>query len=57
MDKTIVQTDAKGRPLLAEMSDREVLEEVAHNLRAFHDALENLGKNPMLKAMLPGVTF
>jgi hypothetical protein len=49
--------DAKGRPLIPTMTDRELAEEVASNLRAFSDALENLAQNPMLKAMLPGVRF
>lgn len=45
--------DPKGRPLAHLMSDREIAEESVILLRAFGDALEALGQNPMLRAMMP----
>lgn len=46
-------TDAKGRILPSALSERELLEECLIMLRGFGDALEVVGQNPMLKAMLP----
>lgn len=46
--------DSKGRPAVGFMSERELLEECVLMLRGFADALEQVGQNPMLKAM-PGM--
>jgi len=45
--------DDKGRDMVETMTDRELLKESVVLLRAFGDALETLGQNPMLKAMMP----
>lgn len=47
-------TDHKGRMAVQRMTDREMAEESLILLRAFGDALEALGSNPMLRA-IPGV--
>lgn len=52
--ETVTNVDAKGRPIIEEMTERDLLVEVAYNLRAFSDALETLSRNPMLAAMVPG---
>lgn len=44
-------TDDKGRTVVSEMTDRELMEEVAHNLRALADVLEALGSHPMAGAL------
>lgn len=46
-------TDDKGRALAHTMTDRAIAEESLILLRAFGDALQALGENPMLKAMMP----
>lgn len=38
-------------PAMNEMSDRELLEEIATTLRNFNDALEKMSHSPMLSAM------
>lgn len=48
-------TDDKGRPVVQSLSDRELLEETVVYLRAFGDVLEQISKNPMLGAMMPGM--
>jgi uncharacterized protein (UPF0128 family) len=47
-------TDERGRTIVEAMSDSEKLAEILHTMRAVSDALESLGNNPMLKAMMPG---
>lgn len=46
--------DHKGRIVARRMTEREIMEESLILLRAFGDALEALGSNPMLRA-IPGV--
>lgn len=46
--------DDSGRTLPHLMSDREIAEESLILLRAFGDALQALGSNPMIKA-IPGM--
>lgn len=46
--------DGRNRTLAATMTDREIAEESLILLRAFGDALQALGDNPMLRA-LPGM--
>lgn len=45
--------DAKGRTLPEAMTERDLLEEMVLNMRGLADMLEEIGKNPMLKAMMP----
>ena len=45
--------DDKGRDMVETMTDREIAIETLVLLRAFGDALEQLGSNPMLRAMMP----
>lgn len=45
--------DSKGRAPYSAMSDRELLIELVTAVRAMTDALEEVGKNPMLRAMMP----
>lgn len=45
--------DDKSRLKPACMTDRAIAEESLVLLRAFGDALQELGNNPMLKAMMP----
>lgn len=47
-------TDAKGRRMPETMTDREMLMEILINFRQLGDTLEEVGQNPMLKA-LPGM--
>lgn len=47
-------TDPKGRQLAETMADRAIAVESLILLRAFGDALQALGDNPMLRA-LPGM--
>ncbi len=49
----VVNTDHKGRPFPATMSDRQIAEESLILLRAFGDALEVIANNPMLQMMMP----
>ncbi len=51
--EVIGNTDHKGRPLAATMSDRQMAEETLILLRAFGDALEVISNNPMLQMMMP----
>lgn len=46
-------TDEKGRKDVADMTTDEKLEEILLTMRAVGDGLEALGKNPMMKAMMP----
>lgn len=46
--------DSKGREIAERMTDREIAEESLILLRAFGDALQALGDNPMLRA-IPGM--
>jgi hypothetical protein len=39
---------------VSEMSDSEKLTEIVETMRAVAEALNELGKNPMLKALIPG---
>lgn len=48
------ETDAKGRILIADLTDSEKLTEIVTTMREIADALESMGNNPMLKALLPG---
>lgn len=48
-------TDAKGRTIPAEMTDREIAEETLLRLRNFDDVLEGIAANPMMRAMMPGM--
>lgn len=41
-------------PPLADMSDRDILEEMATNMRAVATALEALADNPMIAAIASG---
>lgn len=50
-----VTRDGNGRIVVADMTEREILEETLILLRAFSDALSVLGSNPMLGAMIPGL--
>lgn len=45
--------DSKGRTLVQDMSNEEKVNEILLTMRALADALEELGNNPMLKAMMP----
>lgn len=42
--------DDKGRVLVHDMSEREIMEELLLTVRALGDAFSEMGKNPMLKA-------
>ena len=46
-------TDDKGRPLVETMTEHDLLQETVLSLRGLGDVLEEIGKNPMLKAMMP----
>lgn len=48
------QRDHYGRLEIDQMSDRELLEEIAVGLRTFGDALGALSESPMIRAM--GIT-
>lgn len=43
-----------GFPVMAEMTDREILEEMATNMRSVAVALEALADNPMIAAIANG---
>lgn len=46
--------DSKGRLYPEVMSDSDMLREILETMRGVADALEELGQNPMLRAMIPG---
>lgn len=48
------ESDEKGRPLIENMSDREILVELITGQRQLADALEQLEQSPMMRAMLSG---
>lgn len=45
--------DERGRVLPAQMDDREMLTEILTLFRTLGDTLEQMGQNPMLKALMP----
>lgn len=46
-------TDEKGRPLVETMTTHDMMREMVENMRGLADMLEEIGKNPMVKAMMP----
>lgn len=48
-------TDDKGRPAVNTMTDRALQEETLVLLRTLIDVLEQIGSNPMMRAMMPGM--
>lgn len=49
------QIDSKGRPTLDSMSTDDKVNEILATMRQIADALEGMGKNPMLRSMFGNI--
>jgi len=55
MEKMDIRTDEKGRPVVSEMSDRELMEELTLSFRQVTDSLESFVQTSPMARMIPGL--